>query len=87
MDCAEIHEMEESAKNGIHFIWPRNRIVTGPVSVYCDMEDDGGAWTVRITYFCARLPGSVFGKRIISIVHYKSSLFSSFYNIIIQIKI
>lgn len=46
MDCADVQEANSSAESGIYRIWPRSRVLNGHVDVYCDMEDDGGAWTV-----------------------------------------
>ena len=46
MDCAEILEKNPFANSGVYKVWPRSRVSSIPVDVYCDMEDDGGAWTV-----------------------------------------
>ncbi|XP_035227247.1 techylectin-5A-like isoform X1 [Stegodyphus dumicola] len=45
-DCAEIKTKNETAKSSVYTIWPLNRISKGSVQVFCDMEDDGGGWTV-----------------------------------------
>ncbi|XP_035222843.1 techylectin-5A-like [Stegodyphus dumicola] len=46
MDCAEILEKCSFAKTGVYNIWPRSRVLRSSISVYCDMDDDGGGWTV-----------------------------------------
>lgn len=46
MDCFDIFWNDPTSKGGIYRIWPRSRMSSGSISVYCDMEDDGGAWTV-----------------------------------------
>ncbi|CAL1300937.1 unnamed protein product [Larinioides sclopetarius] len=46
VDCAEVLENGEE-ESGVYRIWPRNRIMSGrSVQVYCDMDTDGGGWTV-----------------------------------------
>lgn len=46
MDCAEIYRANTESQSGLYQIWPRSRIIRGPISVFCDMDDDGGGWTV-----------------------------------------
>uniref|UniRef100_A0A4Q8K3K0 U104-Liphistoxin-Lth1a_1 n=1 Tax=Liphistius thaleban TaxID=1905330 RepID=A0A4Q8K3K0_9ARAC len=45
MDCSEILSCGKN-ETGIYEIWPRNRIMTGSVNAFCDMETDEGGWTV-----------------------------------------
>uniref|UniRef100_A0A2D0PBL7 U2-Eretoxin-Ek1a_1 n=1 Tax=Eresus cinnaberinus TaxID=175337 RepID=A0A2D0PBL7_ERECI len=46
MDCAEILKECSNAKTGVYNIWPRSRVLRSSIRVYCDMDDDGGGWTV-----------------------------------------
>lgn len=48
MDCSDIQERDSYAKSGVYKIWPRSRVTSGPIDVYCDMDDDEGAWTVTM---------------------------------------
>lgn len=50
IDCAAIHEYNIFSQSGVYIIWPPSRVINYPISVYCDMEDDGGAWTVSFTH-------------------------------------
>uniref|UniRef100_A0A1W7R9P0 Ryncolin n=1 Tax=Hadrurus spadix TaxID=141984 RepID=A0A1W7R9P0_9SCOR len=45
IDCAQILR-GGSTKSGIYRIWPLNWETVGSFNVYCDMETDGGGWTV-----------------------------------------
>uniref|UniRef100_A0A4V2H8R3 U3-Liphistoxin-Lth1b_1 n=1 Tax=Liphistius thaleban TaxID=1905330 RepID=A0A4V2H8R3_9ARAC len=45
IDCEEVFKQGYRV-SGLYQIWPRSRILNGPIDVYCDMETDGGGWTV-----------------------------------------
>lgn len=45
MDCEEVLQCGHN-RSGVYEIWPRNRVMLGSISVYCDLETNGGAWTV-----------------------------------------
>lgn len=45
MDCDEVFQCGNN-KSGVYQIWPRNRIMVGSINVYCDMEANGGGWTL-----------------------------------------
>ncbi|CAL1279269.1 unnamed protein product [Larinioides sclopetarius] len=46
MDCADILRNGYD-KNGVYTIWPKSRVTDDkPLDVFCDMDTDGGGWTV-----------------------------------------
>ncbi|GBO21995.1 Techylectin-5A, partial [Araneus ventricosus] len=46
MDCEEVLRRGHN-ESGIYTIWPRNRIMADrSLDVFCDMDTDGGGWTV-----------------------------------------
>ena len=42
-DCSEVKDLDNAAKSGLYNVNPDGR---GSFLVYCDMETDGGGWTV-----------------------------------------
>ncbi|GIX82527.1 techylectin-5A [Caerostris darwini] len=46
MDCEEVLRGGRN-KSGVYTVWPKNRVADDkPLDVYCDMDTDGGGWTV-----------------------------------------
>ncbi|GBL98341.1 hypothetical protein AVEN_175223-1, partial [Araneus ventricosus] len=47
IDCADILRNGYN-KSGVYVIWPKSRLTNDrPLNVFCDMDTDGGGWTVR----------------------------------------
>ncbi|XP_055949926.1 techylectin-5A-like isoform X2 [Argiope bruennichi] len=46
VDCADILRNGNNT-SGVYTIWPKSRLIDGkPLDVFCDMDTDGGGWTV-----------------------------------------
>ncbi|GFQ88856.1 techylectin-5A [Trichonephila clavata] len=46
-DCGEFLRRDGKKKSGVYTIWPKSRVIENkPIDVFCDMDTDGGGWTV-----------------------------------------
>lgn len=51
VDCADVLHMGHD-NSGLYEIWPMNKITEGKsIYVYCDMNTNGGGWTVSFDDF------------------------------------
>ncbi|XP_022236587.1 techylectin-5A-like, partial [Limulus polyphemus] len=44
-DCTDVL-LNGHRTSGVYRIWPKSWMFTGSIDVYCDMDTDGGGWTV-----------------------------------------
>ncbi|PRD29075.1 UNVERIFIED_CONTAM: Techylectin-5A [Trichonephila clavipes] len=46
-DCADFLRRDGKTKSGVYTLWPKSRVIENkPIDVFCDMDTDGGGWTV-----------------------------------------
>ncbi|GBL87947.1 hypothetical protein AVEN_33553-1, partial [Araneus ventricosus] len=49
MDCAEVLHNGYN-ESGVYTIWPKSRVTNDKsIDVFCDMDTDGGGWTVSVS--------------------------------------
>ncbi|CAL1287175.1 unnamed protein product [Larinioides sclopetarius] len=54
IDCADVLSSGQN-ESGVYTVWPKNRVIEGrPLNVFCDMDTDGGGWTVRYLFLILR---------------------------------
>lgn len=47
IDCEEFLRRDGKKSSGVYTIWPKSRVTENkPIDVFCDMDTDGGGWTV-----------------------------------------
>lgn len=48
IDCDDVYRRDNTSSSGVYAIYPGGP--TSPLHVFCDMETDGGRWTVSILH-------------------------------------